>query len=272
MRDYSDAQLYDPETLMGHLLEASAHARGTVDHGFARLLQAAAHTIQQQLAEVKVQRGLAIASQTLASELAITCENLRRDHGNLGASRGLPPAPPHASQAPAVPAALAAPVPQNVGGGSMVINADADARDGTTRVVGNDVPYGAAPGNGEAGGSMRVNTWAAETTDPFDARGASVNVRQNTFTSSPPPALDVATGSPSGGPEAEAERAVDRMVYHLKQRFKQSGVTLPLEKQTGTLYRLGSRKLQLSVRNSRLMVRVGSNFSDFLEYLSMAAL
>ena len=51
------------------------------------------------------------------------------------------------------------------------------------------------------------------------------------------------------------------------QRFDHYVVTT-----SGTLYRLGSRKLQLSVRNSRLMVRVGSNFSDFLEYLSMAAL
>ena len=62
------------------------------------------------------------------------------------------------------------------------------------------------------------------------------------------------------------------MVFNLKQRFKQSGVTLPLEKTSGATYRLGSRKLQLSVRNGRLTVRVGSNNIDFLEYLSKAAL
>lgn len=62
------------------------------------------------------------------------------------------------------------------------------------------------------------------------------------------------------------------MVFNLKQRFKQSGVTLPLEKHAGTVYRLGSRKLQLSIRNSRLMVRVGTTYTDFLEYLSKAAL
>lgn len=77
---------------------------------------------------------------------------------------------------------------------------------------------------------------------------------------------------PTGGVEAEAERAVDAMVYNLKQRFKQSGVTLPLDKQNGAVYRLGSRKLQLSIRNNRLTVRVGSNNIDFLEYLSKAAL
>lgn len=72
-----DAQLQDASTLMQHLLEASQYARGSVDGGgFARLLEAAAQLIQQQAAENKVQRGLAIASQTLASELAIKCEQL----------------------------------------------------------------------------------------------------------------------------------------------------------------------------------------------------
>ena len=38
-----DAQLADPSTLMGHLLDASAYARGSADGtGFARLLEAAA--------------------------------------------------------------------------------------------------------------------------------------------------------------------------------------------------------------------------------------
>ena len=68
------------------------------------------------------------------------------------------------------------------------------------------------------------------------------------------------------------ERGVDAMVFTLKQRFKQSGVTLPLEKQAGATYRLGSRKLQLSIRHSRLNVRLGSSYIDFLEYLSKAAL
>ena len=57
-----------------------------------------------------------------------------------------------------------------------------------------------------------------------------------------------------------------------RRRFKQSNVTLPLEKQSGSVYRLGSRKLQLAIRNTRLTVRVGTNYIDFLEYLSKAAL
>ena len=77
---------------------------------------------------------------------------------------------------------------------------------------------------------------------------------------------------PPLGDDPEAEQAVDAMVFNLKQRFKQSGVTLPLEKQSGPVFRLGSRKLQLSIKNGRLTVRVGQNYIDFLEYLSKAAL
>ena len=54
-----ESQLQDPQTLMKHLLDASAYARGTVDGvGFARLLEAAAQALQQQTAEAKVARGL----------------------------------------------------------------------------------------------------------------------------------------------------------------------------------------------------------------------
>ena len=73
-----DAQLSDPTILTKHLMEASSHARGSVDGtGFARLLEAAAQALQQAVAEARVQRGLAIASQTLASELAMKCEQLQ---------------------------------------------------------------------------------------------------------------------------------------------------------------------------------------------------
>lgn len=94
-----DAQLQDRDILMESLLEASAHARQSVDgSGFARLFEAAYQVIQQQAAENKVQRGLAIASQTLASELAIKCEQLQ----SLGAlpepqlQQGSPPQPQRA--------------------------------------------------------------------------------------------------------------------------------------------------------------------------------
>ena len=73
-----DAALQDTQVLMTHLLEASAYARGSTEGaGFARLLEAAACVIEQQQSECKVQRGLAIASQTLASELALKCEQLQ---------------------------------------------------------------------------------------------------------------------------------------------------------------------------------------------------
>uniref|UniRef100_A0A7S3AL33 Uncharacterized protein n=1 Tax=Haptolina ericina TaxID=156174 RepID=A0A7S3AL33_9EUKA len=64
---------------MQHLLAGAAHTRGSSDGvGYARLLEAAAQAIQQQMAEAKVQRGLAIASQTIASELALKCEQLQQ--------------------------------------------------------------------------------------------------------------------------------------------------------------------------------------------------
>ena len=73
------AQLSDPSTLMEHLLAGAAYVRGTVDGGsLARVLEAAAQAIQQHVAEAKVQRGLAIASQTIASELALKCEQLQQ--------------------------------------------------------------------------------------------------------------------------------------------------------------------------------------------------
>ena len=68
----------DPTTLMSHLLDASKYARGSVDGGgIARLLEAAATSIQQLQAESSVQRGLAVASQTLATELALRIEQLQ---------------------------------------------------------------------------------------------------------------------------------------------------------------------------------------------------
>ena len=76
-----DEKLSDPPMLMQHLLEASKYARGSVDgSGMARLLEAAASTIQRLEADSKVQRGLAIASQTLSTELHMRLEELRVRH------------------------------------------------------------------------------------------------------------------------------------------------------------------------------------------------
>jgi hypothetical protein len=78
--------------------------------------------------------------------------------------------------------------------------------------------------------------------------------------------------APPAAPAAAAEAEVDVMVQNLKQRFRQSGVALPLEKHSGCVYRLGAKKLSLNLRNSRLMVRVGGGYADFLEYLSKASI
>ena len=75
-------------------------------------------------------------------------------------------------------------------------------------------------------------------------------------------------GTPSAD-DADTEYQVDGMVFNLK-RFKQSGVTSP-SKANGVVYRLGTRKLQLSIRNSPHGAG-GQLLLDFLEYLSKAAL
>ena len=80
------------------------------------------------------------------------------------------------------------------------------------------------------------------------------------------------SSAPPAAPAAAAEAEVDVMVQNLKQRFRQSGVALPLEKHSGCVYRLGAKKLSLNLRNSRLMVRVGGGYADFLEYLSKASI
>ena len=85
-----DAQLSDLSVLMKHLLSVAAHMRGTTDGaGVARRLEAAAQALQQQSAEAKVQRGLAVASQTLASQLALKCEQVQQQQQSGG--RGYAP-------------------------------------------------------------------------------------------------------------------------------------------------------------------------------------
>ena len=332
-----ESQLSDPTTLMRHLLEASAYARGSVDGvGFARLLEAAAQAVQQQSSEAKVQRGLAIASQTLAAELALKCEGLQGGYQPAADPTQQPPhAPPHLlmasgtpavaprsclhsppsqqtalkaphgygmppSHAPPAPMPAAAAVPQGFGPppGGIGLAAGLSGVVGITQGLYPVANANAAEAAAEAvsashGGLAKTWAQAEQQPEPWGA-SAGVSSRQ-------PGATMSASGS---AVDAEAERSVDAMVFNLKQRFKQSGVTLPLEKQSGAVYRLGSRKLQvnrrctphatprpplalhrsishacvravlvqLSIRNSRLTVRVGGNFIDFLEYLSKAAL
>lgn len=79
-------QLSDPSVLTEHLYSGAASVRSSGDpSGLARLLEAAAQAVQRQAAEARVQRGLAIASQTIASELALKCEQLQqRIDGSAG--------------------------------------------------------------------------------------------------------------------------------------------------------------------------------------------
>ncbi|KAJ1621771.1 hypothetical protein T492DRAFT_1067168 [Pavlovales sp. CCMP2436] len=82
--------------------------------------------------------------------------------------------------------------------------------------------------------------------------------------------IDQAVRSSEGrASDEEAEDHIDALVASLKKRFRQSGVPLPLARQQGTVYRLGSRKITLATKDGRLTVRSASGeHTDLLEYLS----
>ena len=297
----------DPTTLMSHLLDASKYARSSVDGGgIARLLEAAATSIQQLQAESNVQRGLAIASQTLATELALKIEQLQAGEASssapgphLLAASSTPlrqqqqqqqqqcfsplvssgqPLMGGCSSASGAAGAMGASYGGIVGG---CAGAPEDAAMGTPSY---QPPQAAAPADASGGvnqlgessggtsggrggrGAGNYQTFGGYSAEQADYGGGRSG---NTITGSGSGALGGGDGGAAG--DAEAEQNVEAMVFNLKQRFKQSGVTLPLEKQSGGVYRLGSRKLQLSVRSNRLTVRVGSTYTDFLEFLSKAA-
>jgi len=286
-----DAALQDPQTLMAHLLDASVYARGSVDgSGFARLLEAAAHVIQQQMAECHVQRGLAISSQTLATELAMKCEQLQAGgggymHDQYHSPRSIAPAPAppqsmFGGSRAAAPAAMPAPPVHQSPTMPPHVRPQQFETAGAAEVTPADGNFSCLPGETgpRASSAERGSTWMGERqSDQWRNGHPSAAAAQTYGSGGSPPPRDAtregqAAANGAGTADPEAERAVDGMVFNLKQRFKQSGVTLPLEKHAGTVYRLGSRKLQLSIRNSRLMVRVGASYTDFLEYLSKAAL
>ena len=50
-----------------------------------RLLEQAAVALQQQQQDAQIQRGIAIASQTLANELALKCERLQDSEPSMAA-------------------------------------------------------------------------------------------------------------------------------------------------------------------------------------------
>ena len=253
----SDAPLTDLPTLMEQLIAGAAYARSSADFGgIARLLEAAAQALQQQQAESKVQRGLAIASQTLAAELSLKCEGLQ---ARLAAEQ-----PQGDSRPPAAwpygdvqtPAAFA-----DRAGGSTPHAANVYSRSLPTELrPPSGRPTRMTPAD-ESHGSGAFKTWVQDAPQPWLGTASAHGYER------------ASPCAPSIGAEQEsAERAVDGMVDSLKTRFEQSGVSLPLDKHTGCVYRLGQRKLSLSIRNNRLMVRVGGGFCDFLEYLSKASL
>tara|TARA_B110001452_G_scaffold143815_1_gene119617 strand:+ start:657 stop:1568 length:912 start_codon:yes stop_codon:yes gene_type:complete len=293
----------DLPTLMQSLLAGAASSRGHPEGaGMARLLEAAAQALQQQVAEAKVQRGLAIASQTLAAELSVRCEQLqaRLDSAGVGqngapplhdateATPALPVAPtppistpsawPGGASAVPQPGSCYAPAPQSLQAHQMQQLQQLQAQQQqlqqqmqSQQAQAQAPPRPQAPAVDENDAAGRLTprsfkTWTPDPAAPPQASGGALGGGLGSSASS---------GSIGGGANREedaAERAVSAMVDNLKQRFRQSGVTLPLEKHSGTVYRLGAKKLTLNIRSSRLMVRVGGGYCDFLEYLSKASI
>ena len=76
-------------------------------------------------------------------------------------------------------------------------------------------------------------TWMGETPEPLSNRAAAARPGGATFGSGGASSPVREREPVQSGVDAEAERGVEEMVFQLKQRFKQSGVTLPLEKHAG---------------------------------------
>lgn len=296
----------DLPTLMQSLLAGAASSRGHPEGaGMARLLEAAAQALQQQVAEAKVQRGLAIASQTLAAELSVRCEQLqaRLDAAGAGQNGAAPLLHDGTEATPALPVAPAPPIstPSAWPGGASAVPQPTPCYAPAPSVAPQSLqaqqmqqlqqlqaqqqqlqqqmqaqqaqapPRQQAPAVDENDAAGRLTprsfkTWTPDPAAPPQASGGAIGGGLGSSASA---------GSIGGGNTREedaAERAVSAMVDNLKQRFRQSGVTLPLEKHSGTVYRLGAKKLTLNIRSSRLMVRVGGGYCDFLEYLSKASI
>lgn len=60
------------------------------------------------------------------------------------------------------------------------------------------------------------------------------------------------------------------MANDLKARFSENGCPLPFAKKLDFVYQLGSRKVTLNVVSSKLVVRMGGGYTDFLEFLETA--
>ena len=94
---------------------------------------------------------------------------------------------------------------------------------------------GGVSGGRGGGGGGNYQTFGGYEAEPAEyGAGRGGNTLNGTGSGSAARLSEAAMGGgagPSG--DAEAEQNVEAMVFNLKQRFKQSGVTLPLEKQSG---------------------------------------
>lgn len=68
---------------------------------------------------------------------------------------------------------------------------------------------------------------------------------------------------------ASPARAVDALVLEMKEKFALSNIVVPIEKVGDCIYKLGPRKLHLSVVKNRLMVRTSAGgYEDFIHFLA----
>jgi hypothetical protein len=203
---------------------------GPHHNDIADLLLEAALAIEHLSSELHVQRGMAIASQTLAEQLSHRLEAYQGGHRDARADGRAA----RASLARAQPASRS----QRRSDGllderwaSPYARMDASV---------SPLPFGTASAErlpdefGELPSGFRASAHTGEDVD-----------------------------------EEAPETHIDALVASLKLRFRQSGVPLPLAKQQGSVYRLGSRRVNLAVHEGRLTVRSpAGEHTDLLEYLS----
>ncbi len=303
-------ELHDVGVLAEQMLRGAAFSRQHGEHNLARLIEAAAAALHQQHAEAKVQRGLAIAAQTLATELATKCESLQL---STLADAGADPLHPHRTleHAPRATQPVVTPFRRLSADGQAPLAADSPRKEQSTArpspallpraqrlsekppsaVEGTE--SGAPPGSQaqkpplplkldapqtfkDSGKGNTLDSTSGKTPSPSH-RNYKTWVRDM---SQPQSAGEAGRASTQRGAsvlngaaaQAQTERDVKAMVEELMARFKSSGVALPLKCISGVSYHLGQRKLHFGMRNGRLMVRVGGGYCDFLEYLAKAPL
>lgn len=255
-RAYLEERGADEARVLAKQLRAAsavfAHA-GSPHSDVASLLLEAASAIDDLSTEVRVQRGLAVASQALAEQLSGKVDYLQQQLEPLERAARAPYAQP-----------LHAPSPPPHSSPLQLQSFQQQGSPGASAAAYGSVGGGAG---GESGTRLFDDRWAMPYGVPLTPREHAGGGSER--------------GGGGGGETGAADDGsagamLEAHVSSLKQRFRQSGVPLPLWKQPGegpNVYRLGKSRLELGIADERLVVRQhGGHSVDLLEYLSKSAL